>query len=184
LSQPVSLQLASGSWNVWAANNIYLSEVRNPAGAFDSGDSFPFHYSADAAANFWAGNGITLLGQNLPRTDNSTMPAIYAPQLSLNAGAGGITIDSPIILAPSSAGSLHITTRAGGDVIAVNTDVSNPSGITMSDSGSTDWTTFASGQAAAPLHCERSESGDAGHCRQHLQFQSGRADVCQNQCGG
>jgi len=153
LSQPVSLQLASGSWNVWAGNNIYLSEVRNPAGAFDSGDSFPFNYSPHAAANFWAGNGITLLGQNLPRTDgNSTMPAIYAPQLSLNAGAGGITIDSPIILAPSGAGSLHITTRDGGDVIAVNTDVANPSGITMSDSGSTDWTTFASGHASTPLH--------------------------------
>jgi filamentous hemagglutinin family protein len=152
-SQPVSLQLASGAWNVWAGNNIFLSEVRNPAGAFDSDDSFPFNYSPNAAANFWAGNGLTLLGQNLPRTDgNSTMPAIYAPQLSLNAGAGGITIDSAIILAPSSAGSLHITTRDGGDLIAVNTDVSNPSGITMSDSGSTDWTTFASGHADTPLH--------------------------------
>ena len=153
LSQPVSLQLASGSWNVWAANNIFLSEVRNPSGTFDSGDSFPFNYSPTAAANFWAGNGITLLGQNLPRTDgNPTMPAIYAPQLSLNAGADGITIDSPIILAPSATGALKITTRAGGDVIAVNTDVSNPSGITMSDSDSTDWTTFASGHAATPLH--------------------------------
>jgi filamentous hemagglutinin family protein len=152
-SQPVSLQLAHGSWNVWAANNVYIGEVRNPAGTFDSGDSFPFNYSSDAAANFWAGNGITLLGQNLPRADNdSTMPPIYAPQLSLNAGAGGITIDSPIILAPSKAGSLHITTRAGGDLIAVDSDVSNPSVVTMSDSDSPDWNTFASGQAAAPLH--------------------------------
>ncbi len=80
------------------------------------------------------------------------MPAIYAPQLSLTAGAGGITIDSAIILAPSSAGSLHITTSAGGDLIAVNTDISNPSGITMSDSGSADWTTFASDHASTPLH--------------------------------
>ena len=152
-SQPVSLQLAHGSWNVWAANNVYIGEVRNPAGTFDSGDSFPFNYSSAAAANFWAGNGITLLGQNLPRTDNdSTMPPIYAPQLSLNAGAGGITIDSPIILAPSKTGSLHITTRAGGDLIAVDSDVSNPSVVTMSDSDSADWNTFASGQAAAPLH--------------------------------
>ena len=153
LSQPVSLQLASGSWNVWAADDIYLSEVRNPAGTFDAGDSFPFNYSASAAVNLWAGNGITLLGQNLPRTGgNSSMPAIYAPQLSLEAGAGGITIESAIILAPSSAGSLHIATTDGGDLMAVDTDVSNPSGITMSDSGSSDWTTFATGQAATPLH--------------------------------
>jgi len=153
LSQPIALQLASGSWNVWAGNNIYLSEVRNPAGTFDANDSFPFNYAADAAANFWAGNGITLLGQNLPRTDgNSTMPAIYAPQLSLTASAGGITIDSSVILAPSANGSLHITTTGGGDLMAINTDISNPSGITMSDSGSTDWTTFASGHASTPLH--------------------------------
>jgi filamentous hemagglutinin family protein len=155
LSQPVALQLAAGSWNVWAGNDIYLSEVRNPAGTFDSNDSFPFNYSPDAAVNLWAANGITLLGQNLPRTDdNSTMPAIYAPQLSLDAGAGGITIESAIILAPSSAGSLHMTTSAGGDVIALNTDVSNPSGITMSGSGSFDWTLWASDQATVPLHLD------------------------------
>ncbi|MGA2246108.1 MAG: filamentous hemagglutinin N-terminal domain-containing protein [Verrucomicrobiota bacterium] len=158
-TQPVSLQLASGSWNVWAGNNIFLQEVRNPAGTFDFGDSFPFTYAPDAAVNLWAGNGITLLGQNLPRIaaasstpGNSAMPAIYAPQLSLNAGAGGITVDSPIILDPSAAGSLHIVTRDGGDLIALNTDVSTPSGITMSDSASADWSTFALGQAATPLH--------------------------------
>lgn len=155
LSQPVSLQLAAGSWNVWAANDLYLGEVRNPAGAFDSSDSFPFNYSPSAAVNLWAGNSITLLGQNLPRTAaNPAMPAIYAPQLSLDAGAGGITLESPIILAPSSEGSLHITTTAGGDLRAVDTDTSNPSGITMSDSGSTDWTTFASGHASTPLHLQ------------------------------
>jgi filamentous hemagglutinin family protein len=153
LSQPVSLQLAIGSWNVWTADDIYLSEVRNPAGTFDAGDSFPFNYSASAAVSLWAGDGITLLGQNLPRTtDNSTMPAIYAPALSLTAGAGGITVESAIILAPSSAGALHLTTTDGGDLMVVDTDVSNPSGITMSDSGSTDWTTFASGHATTPLH--------------------------------
>jgi filamentous hemagglutinin family protein len=155
LSQPVSLQLATGSWDVWAAADIYLSELRNPAGTFDSGDAFPFNYSSSATLDLWAGNSITLLGQNLPRTgENSTMPAIYAPQLSLEAGAGGITIESPIILAPSGEGALHIATTAGGDVVAVDTDASNPSGITMSDSGSPDWTTFASGHASTPLHLE------------------------------
>jgi filamentous hemagglutinin family protein len=155
VTAPVSLQLASGSWNVWAGNNIYIGEVRNPSGTFDGSDSFPFNYSPTAAANFWAGNGITLQGQNQPRTsDNSTMPPIYAPQLSLSAGAGGITINNPIILFPSSAGSLFIKTTGGGDLVAVKYDDSNPlpPGITMSDSSSGDWTTFASGQAATPLH--------------------------------
>ena len=154
-TQPVSLQLASGSWNVWAANNIFLSEVRNPAGTFDSGDSFPFNYTPNAAANFWAGNGITLQGQNLPRTDgNSTMPAIYAPQLSLIAGAGGITFNNPVILYPSAQGSLFIQTFNGGDLSSVKYDDSNPlwPSLTMSDSDSPDWTTFASGHAATPLH--------------------------------
>ncbi len=152
-TQPVSLQLAAGSWNVWAGNDIYITEVRNPAGTFDAGDSFPFNYAPNAAANFWAGDGIMLLGQNLPRTDgNSTMPAIYAPQLSLNAGAGGITIESPIILDPSKAGALNIVTRAGGDLIGIDSDNSTASGIIMSDSGSSDWSTFQTGQAATPLH--------------------------------
>jgi filamentous hemagglutinin family protein len=155
-TQPVSLQLAAGSWNVWAGDDIYIGEVRNPSGTFDDNDSFPFNYSPDAAANFWAGNGITLQGQNQPRTpDNSTMESIYAPQLSLTAGAGGITINNPIILFPSSAGALHLTTTDGGNVTAVNYDDSNPlpPSITMSDSGDPgDWTTFASGQAATPLH--------------------------------
>jgi filamentous hemagglutinin family protein len=142
-TRPVSLQLVAGSWNVWAGNNIYINEVRNAAGAFDAADSFPFNYAPDAAAIFWAGNGITLLGQNLTYPDsNSARGAIYAPQLSLNAGAGGITVDSPISLFPSSAGSLSILTRAGGDLVAVNSDPTVPSGITMSDSGPT----------AAPLH--------------------------------
>jgi filamentous hemagglutinin family protein len=154
-TQPVSLQLASGSWNVWAANNICLGEVRNPAGTFDSGDSFPFNYAPDAAARFWAGGGITLQGQNVPRTDVApAMPCIYPPQLSLVAGAGGVTLNNPVVLCPSSAGSLSIQTTGGGDLSSVRYDDSNPlwPGITMSDSGSPDWTTFASGHAASPLH--------------------------------
>jgi hypothetical protein len=88
-SRPVSLSLIDGSWNVWSGGNIYISEVRNPNGTFNSsqlgvpggeftgniGDptvpsstSFLFDYAANAAANFWAGDGITLTGANLPRS--------------------------------------------------------------------------------------------------------------------
>ena len=154
-SGPVTLSLIQGSWNAWAANNIYIKEVNNPNGTFNSLQSFLFNYAPDAAANFWAGNAIELVGANLTRVNrqNQTMPPIYAPILSLNAGAGGITIDKSIILYPSSEGSLQIITRNGGDLNgAVNASSTTLTGITMSDSGSASWTTFATGHAATPLH--------------------------------
>ena len=57
-SGPVTLSLIQGSWNAWAANNIYIKEVNNPNGTFNSLQSFLFNYAPDAAANFWAGNAI------------------------------------------------------------------------------------------------------------------------------
>jgi filamentous hemagglutinin family protein len=152
---PVTLSLIQGSWNAWAANNIYLKEVNNPNGAFNTLQSFLFNYAPDAAVNLWAGNAITLVGANLTRVTrgNQSMPPIYAPDLSLNAGAGGITVDNSIILYPSSEGSLQITTRNGGDLSGAAASGSTTlTGITMSDSGSANWTTFATGHAAAPLH--------------------------------
>ncbi len=154
-SGPVTLSLIQGSWNAWAANNIYLKEVNNPNGTFNSSQSFLFNYAPDAAVNLWAGNAVELVGANLTRVNrqNQTMPPIYAPVLSLNAGAGGITIDNSIILYPSSEGSLQIVTRNGGNLSGATTAASTLlAGITMSDSGSANWTTFATGHAATPLH--------------------------------
>ncbi len=154
-SAPVTLSLIQGSWNAWAANDIYLNEVNNPNGTFNILQSLLFNYAPDAAANFWAGNAIELVGGNLTRVvrENQNMPPVYAPDLSLNAGAGGITIENSIILYPSSEGSLQITTRDGGDLtgstIAGSTTLT---GITMSDSGSASWPTFAQGQAGTPLY--------------------------------
>jgi hypothetical protein len=156
-SGPVTLSLIQGSWNASAANNIYLKEVNNPNGTFNSSESFLFNYAPDAAVNLWAGNAITLVGANLTRVNrqNQTMPPIYAPVLSLNAGAGGITINNSIILDPSSEGSLTIITRDGGDLNgAVTASSTTLTGITMSDSGSANWTTFATGHAATPLHLD------------------------------
>jgi filamentous hemagglutinin family protein len=153
--QTVTLSLIQGSWNAWAANNIYINEVNDPNGTFNQLQSFLFNYAPDAAANFWAGNAIELVGANLPRVtrQNQTMPPVYAPILSLNAGAGGITIDKSIILYPSSEGALQIITRDGGDLSgAVNASSTTLTGITMSDSGSASWTTFATGHAATPPH--------------------------------
>ncbi len=154
----VTLSLIAGSWNAWAANNIFLKEVNNPNGTFNNSTSpknYLYNYAPDAAANFWAGNAIELAGGavagsgNLVRNGNSLI--IYAPSLSLNAGAGGIQIDKSIILAPSSEGSLEIVTRDKGNLTGV-AGASPLTSITMSDSGSTDYKTFAGGHAASPLH--------------------------------
>jgi len=150
----VTLSLINGSWNAWAANNILLKEVNNPNGTFSSSLGYLYNYAPDAAANFWAGNGIELaggtVGGSLARVPSGNQNIIYAPDLSLNAGAGGIQIDNSIILAPSSEGSLQIITRNGGNL--TGSPASALAGITMSDSGSTDYRTFASGHAATPLH--------------------------------
>jgi filamentous hemagglutinin family protein len=163
-STGVTLSLIQGSWNVWATENILLKEVNNPNGTFNSGQApqpYLYDYAADAAANFWAGNAIELaggatingatVGGSLTRNGNANI--IYAPSLGLNAGAGGITIDRSIILAPSSEGSLQIVTRDGGDLNgAVFAGSTALTGIIMSDSGSPDYTTFAAGHAITPLH--------------------------------
>ena len=143
---PVRLSLISGSWNVWAANDISIKEVNNPNGAFNSSDSFLFNYAPDAAANFWAGNAIELVGANLQRLTPVNHTPIYAPVLSLNAGAGGIKIDNSILLAPSSEGALRIVTRDGGILSgAVGSGSTVLNGITLSDSAASSYTTFASG---------------------------------------
>lgn len=152
----VTLSLIQGTWNASAGNDIYLNEVNNPNGTFNSYDGFQFNYAPNAAVNLWAGNAINLDADHLSRTSaNNNMPPIYAPDLTLNAGAGGITVDSSIILYPSSdgEGALQIVTRDGGDLsgaLSQNSTVLN--GIIMSDSGASSWTTFADGHASTPLY--------------------------------
>jgi filamentous hemagglutinin family protein len=193
-TDPVSLSLVSGNWDAWAAQDLYIAEVRNPNGTFNpnkvrsglltpsanypgnidaSGNvtsppfsqAFLFDYAPDAGASFWAGNSITL-GEIaiLPRVSspvssalpsNTSMSPIYPPQLTLEAGAGGINIDNyPIILFPSSLSSLNITTQNGGGLNGqfFASSAVGLTGIIMSDSGLPDWNTFAFGSATTPLH--------------------------------
>ena len=169
----VSLSLISGSWNAWSGGNTYIAEVRNPNGTFNRNKrpvtgqfggnighpdvptqtAFAFDYAANAAVHLWAGNGIELIGRNRPRVrgQNQDMRAIYAPILSLDAGAGGITIDNSIILYTSSQGSKQITTRDAGNLVGV-AQATSLTGITMSDSGLPGWATFEQGHAITPLH--------------------------------
>ncbi len=150
---PVTLSMINGSWNVWAANDVSIREVNNPNGAFNVAQGFAYNYGPAAAANFWAGNAIELIGAGLGRLSSVNLTPIYAPQLSLNAGAGGIKIDKNIILAPSSEGALSIITRNGGNLAGAVTPSSTVLiGITMSDSDAAAYGTFAAGHAAVPLH--------------------------------
>ena len=173
----VILSLISGNWQVFAARNLYVTEVNNPNGAFNT-DSIRipsstfignisssgkitspprssgnlFNYAPDSGASFWAGDSLTLGNGTIFRlSGDSETTTIYPPILSLVAGAGGIKLDSSLILYPSSQGSLNIT-DGGNFTGVINNTV--PSGITMSDSGLPGFTTFASGHAVTPLHSD------------------------------
>jgi filamentous hemagglutinin family protein len=171
---PVSLSLIAGTWNVWAGDDIFLAEVRNPSGTFNDNtvavsagqfagntdnstiparSQFLFNYAPNATANLWAGDAITLTGANLPRlnNENDDMPPIYPPILTLTAGAGGITVNNPIVLYPSSQGALQVTTIGGGNLTGTFQQ-GTLVGITMSDSGLPGYETFSQGHAITPLH--------------------------------
>ena len=171
LSSPnLALNLIKGGWNVNAAQNIVLQEVRNPNGVFNGNTGnakHAFNYAADAFVNLTAGNQIQLGGSQtlLPRsTDQASLPIIYAPILNLSAGAGGVhffgdSTYSQMILAPSPLGSLTINTTQGGSVVS---DLASLNGtpqiysIIISDSGKNQY--LRSGDfglndhAATPVH--------------------------------
>ena len=175
--QGVNLSLIAGTWEAYAARNLYVTEVNNPSGTFNtslvklpsgtyigniasSGKITPppaksgnlFNYALDSGASFWAGNAMTLGNGTIFRFkgESDTTP-IYPPVLSLDAGAGGITLDTSLILYPSSQGSLNITD--GGNLTGVvDPKTTAITGITMSDSGLPGFASFQAGHAVTPLH--------------------------------
>jgi filamentous hemagglutinin family protein len=156
---PVSLGLVAGGWDVTAARDLYLNEVYNPNGSlnqnrmlFGAKTTFQFDYAADAFAHLTAGNSVQLLGSNPANTqDNPDRPPTYPPQLSVNAGAGGVLLGNNVILYPSAAGSLNIQTSDGGPLRSTADGFYQ---LVMSDSDSPDYRTFTSGHAATPLHLD------------------------------
>ena len=163
-SAPVSLSLINGGWNVTAANDVFVNEVRNPNGIFNSVKVAPvfngavipadrrvghyFDYAPDAFANFHGGNSVQLLGSNLPRPAGD-VSIIYAPRLSIEAGAGGVVLGKDLLLFPSSQGALSIGTTGGGSLHSLPGTFSQ---LIMSDSGDADNATFSGGHASTPLH--------------------------------
>src|SRR5262249_43558691 len=115
-----ALSLIKGSWNVFApGGNIYLQEVRNPNGIFDSipgsAGRFLFDYDPLASVFLDAGNSVFLTGTGVPRGSGLqagvTAPQIiYPPTLDIIAGSGGVTFANDVTLFPSAYGNLNIST--------------------------------------------------------------------------
>jgi filamentous hemagglutinin family protein len=143
----LALSLIKGGWVVDATENIVLSEVRNPNGAFNSltaPNPFLFHFNYDPMASVLldAGNNVTITGNSLPRASGDGGEGgedlVFPPILTIAAGAGGITIENSLSLFPSPEGTLNLFTTGGGNLSGSvgATGVS----LCISDSQSLAWT--------------------------------------------
>jgi filamentous hemagglutinin family protein len=140
----LALSLINGGWTVHAADDIYLQEVRNPNGVFNSSArsdpvSYLFNYDPLASVTLDAGDGVTITGSALPRVIN-TEPLIFPPVLTIDAGAGGISLDTTVNLFPAPDGTLNLTTTGGGTLQGVGLGV----GFNLSDSSRV---SYSSGKA-------------------------------------
>ena len=143
-ARQVALSLVKGSWDLSAAHDILLQEVRNPNGIFNnrpfasSNRRHQFDYDAAAAVHLKAANSVQLLGAALPRNTSEAIPSIYAPTLTIEAGAGGVVLGNNIYLYPSASGQLDIKTTAGGSLRS--SLAGRVYELTMSDSSRSRWT--------------------------------------------
>ena len=159
-SKNVALSLATGSWNLDALNgNIYLQEVRNPNGVFNTLGTATtakhyFDYNPAAAVNLVAGDGVYLTGSSLPRTSDtivnnvSYLPVLLPPSLSISAGSGGVVLENNFTLFPSALGGLQITTTDGGNFSSGGL-AGSVYKLLMSDSAQTHW--FKANSGAQPF---------------------------------
>jgi filamentous hemagglutinin family protein len=147
-AKSLALSLGAGGWDINAVQDILLQEVRNPNGVFNAQGFFSastrhrFDYASDAYTHLTAGHAVELLGTSLPRnssaSDPKAVPVIYPPSLEISAGAGGVTLDKDIVLFPSMAGQLRITTFDGGAL--KGNQAGSLVSLIMSDSGRTRYT--------------------------------------------
>jgi hypothetical protein len=170
LSPNLALNLIKGGWNVSAAQNIFLQEVRNPNGLFNIAGSSSvkhlFDYALSDFVNLTAGNAVQLGGfvSSLPRVDSLNVPVMYPGSLTVNAGAGGIkfigdSIYNKLILFPSPLGGLVMNTTGGGSLVSdLPTSQGAPQifSLIVSDSGNPQYkksTSFGiNDHAATPVH--------------------------------
>ena len=156
-SSPVTLALVKGSWLGEAAGSVFVNEVLNPNGTFNSskldgglGIPYQFDYAPDAAVKLTAGNSVQLLGTSIQRSDaNSDLVPTYPPILELTAGAGGILLGNDVVLFPSALGQLRLKTTGSGPFESAGDGSFQ---FVMSDSDQPRYGTFISSHSAAPLH--------------------------------
>lgn len=137
-----ALSLINGGWKVAALGDIYLQEVRNPNGDFNStkpllgaANSYLFTYSPQDYVDL-AADGVYLIGGG-PRLSNTPVTVLYPPILDIAAGAGGVTLEGDVALFPSPDQNLEIITTDGGDFST--SDSTTPYYLLMSASASSRW---------------------------------------------
>ncbi len=149
-SQNVALSLISGAWTLDAPNGgIYLQEVRNPNGVFNSlgntanANYHLFNYDPLSSVTLNAGLAVYLTGLSLPRPIDP-VPVVLPPALSITAGSGGVVLETSMSLFPSTSQNLEINTS--GSLIGAPIDPTLPAPeLIMSDSAQRRWvgtTTF------------------------------------------
>lgn len=159
-SDNVALSLVKGGWILDAQNgDIYLQEVRNPNGVFNSASVAAtgyhrFNYDPQSWVSLNAANGgVHLTGLNVPRTSDSVyvsnpLPILLPPILDINAGGDGITLGDDFALYPSAYGDLNIVDA--GDFS--NGDPNgNATTLLMSDSGLNHWFSGLTAAGAKPF---------------------------------
>jgi filamentous hemagglutinin family protein len=155
LDADFALSLIKGGWSV-SAQNIYLDAVLNPNGVFN--DSTGTKHSANAGYHYFdydpnasllldAANAVEITGVEVPlqpASDPTTspMPVILPPSLQIVTGAGGLTLDSDVILFPSPNQNLNLTTLDGGNFQSTQNPAEPIYSLVMSDSASHQFTTF------------------------------------------
>ncbi len=175
----LALNLVSGGWNVTAAQNIYLQEVRNPNGDFNTADStsgsyHAFDYAPSDYVNLTAGDLVQLGAPTsvLPRLDK--VPFLYPGILNISAGAGGVVLDgdstyNQLILYPSPLGGMVINTTDGGSLTGNLPAISGTPQVfdlIVSDSGNDQYSSPSGGlfglndHATTPVHLNSEDPVD------------------------
>jgi filamentous hemagglutinin family protein len=177
----LALSLINGGWNVTAAQNILLQEVRNPNGDFDynGGTAYNhyFNYAPGDYVNLSAGNLVQLgASVQLPRLSSKldtklyNVPVIYPSILNITAGDGGVKLGAPgsptsLTLFPSPQGSLTIDTTDSGSLVSGLNGVQGAPQlfnliVSDADPNQPQYTTThnfgASDHASSPIHLDAS----------------------------
>ena len=166
-SPNLALNLITGGWNVTAAQNIILQEVRNPNGIFDvNGGAAYKHYFDYAPGDYvnLSADNLVHLGASaaaLPRADTLNVPVIYPSILNIMTGAGGLSLVgdatfNQLILFPSPEGKLTINTTQGGSLVGNLPGTPQDFNLIDSDSGKSQYKTSGdfglNDHAATPVH--------------------------------